>query len=146
MKCNQSRPGFELVSPCPFPLTNTITPRAPPNKWQLLLHWVTIFNWGVMLTRVKKYLGNNILWLNFVLITILIVSIAKMMCSLLLLYIYLFTMKFFQPLLVLIRLTNLGSLKNVKCFYFVIIRGSTLTRRGSIFCVPSINQIELLNH
>ena len=30
MKCNQSRPGFELVSPCPFPTTITITPRAPP--------------------------------------------------------------------------------------------------------------------
>ena len=24
MKCNQSRPGFELVSPCPFPTTITI--------------------------------------------------------------------------------------------------------------------------
>ena len=30
MKCNQSRPGFELVSPCPFPTTITITPRAHP--------------------------------------------------------------------------------------------------------------------
>ena len=30
MKCNQSRPGFELVSPCPYPTTITITPRAPP--------------------------------------------------------------------------------------------------------------------
>ena len=29
MKCNQSRPGFELVSPCPYPATITITPRAP---------------------------------------------------------------------------------------------------------------------
>ena len=32
MKCNQSRPGFELVSPCPFPTTITITRRAPPNN------------------------------------------------------------------------------------------------------------------
>ena len=31
MKCNQSGPGFELVSPCPYPSTLTITPRAPPN-------------------------------------------------------------------------------------------------------------------
>ena len=31
MKCNQPCPGFELVSPCPFPMTITITPRAPPN-------------------------------------------------------------------------------------------------------------------
>ena len=30
MKCHQSHPGFELVSPCPFPTTITITPRAPP--------------------------------------------------------------------------------------------------------------------
>ena len=30
MKSNPSRPGFELVSPCPFPTTITITPRAPP--------------------------------------------------------------------------------------------------------------------
>ena len=28
MKCNQSCPGFELVSPCLFPATITITPRA----------------------------------------------------------------------------------------------------------------------
>ena len=34
MKCNQSRPGFELVSPCSFPTTVTITPRAPPNTLQ----------------------------------------------------------------------------------------------------------------
>ena len=31
MKCNQSRPRFELVSPCPFPTTITITPRATPS-------------------------------------------------------------------------------------------------------------------
>ena len=31
MKCSQSRPGFEIVSPCPFPTTITIIPRAPPN-------------------------------------------------------------------------------------------------------------------
>ena len=29
MNCYQSRPGFELVSSCPFPTTITITPRAP---------------------------------------------------------------------------------------------------------------------
>ena len=28
MKCNRSRPEFELVSPCPFPATITIIPRA----------------------------------------------------------------------------------------------------------------------
>ena len=30
MKCNQSRPGFELVSPYSFPPAITTTPRAPP--------------------------------------------------------------------------------------------------------------------
>ena len=30
MKFNQSCPGIELVSPCPYPVTITITPRAPP--------------------------------------------------------------------------------------------------------------------
>ena len=32
-KCNQSRLGFELVLPCPFPTTITITPRAPPVEY-----------------------------------------------------------------------------------------------------------------
>ncbi len=30
MKCNQPRPGLELISPCPFPTTITITTQAPP--------------------------------------------------------------------------------------------------------------------
>ena len=30
MKCYQSGPRFELVSPCPYPATITITPRPPP--------------------------------------------------------------------------------------------------------------------
>ena len=30
MKCNQSCAGLELVSPCTFPTTITITPRSPP--------------------------------------------------------------------------------------------------------------------
>ena len=32
MKYNKSGPGFELVSPCSYPATITITPRAPPTK------------------------------------------------------------------------------------------------------------------
>ena len=32
MKCNQSRPEFELVSPRLFLTTITITPRPPPKK------------------------------------------------------------------------------------------------------------------
>ena len=34
MKCNQSNPKFELVSPCPFPTTATIRPRIFPNSWR----------------------------------------------------------------------------------------------------------------
>ena len=37
MKCNQSRPGFELVLPCSFPTTITITPRAPPYRNVILV-------------------------------------------------------------------------------------------------------------
>ena len=43
MKCNQSRPGFELVSPCSFPTTITITPQEHPlhyerhkSKWNVV--------------------------------------------------------------------------------------------------------------
>ena len=39
MKYSQSRPGFELVSPCPFPTTITITPQAPP---LVINHLVTV--------------------------------------------------------------------------------------------------------
>ena len=42
MKCSQPRPGFELVSPCPFPTTITITPRAPP-KIQVLVSLCIFF-------------------------------------------------------------------------------------------------------
>ena len=38
MKCNQSCPGIELVSPCPYPVTITITPRAPPTWWSAQKH------------------------------------------------------------------------------------------------------------
>ena len=45
MKCNRSRPGFELVSSCPFPRTITVTPRAPPHSPKLLHYWsLTMFD------------------------------------------------------------------------------------------------------
>ena len=37
MKCNQTRPWFELESPCPFPMTITITPRAPPKNYYYII-------------------------------------------------------------------------------------------------------------
>ena len=42
MKCNQSRPWFELVSLCPFPTTITITPRATPLHYEHLLNSNTV--------------------------------------------------------------------------------------------------------
>ena len=41
MKWNQSRPGFELVSPCSFPTAITITPQASPSLPVLLtILWI----------------------------------------------------------------------------------------------------------
>ena len=53
MKCNQSRPGFEIVSPCPFPTTITITPRLSviilvrvPRPSVIILVWVSwLLSW-----------------------------------------------------------------------------------------------------
>ena len=42
MKCNQLHPGFELVLPCPFPTTTTITPQAPNKKKRLGEMWIVI--------------------------------------------------------------------------------------------------------
>ena len=43
MKCNQPRPGFELVSPCPFPTTITITPRARFWFIRCIKNWIYRF-------------------------------------------------------------------------------------------------------
>ena len=43
MKCNKSHPGFELVSPCPFPTTITITPRAHPLVLYDIIETLCIF-------------------------------------------------------------------------------------------------------
>ena len=52
MNCNQSNPGFELVSPCPFPMTIAITPRTPP---ELMLvrnpQWYQVLFLNVFLTK-----------------------------------------------------------------------------------------------
>ena len=37
MKCNRSRAGFELISPCPFPMTIIITSRTPPKVAEILI-------------------------------------------------------------------------------------------------------------
>ena len=55
MKCNEFRPGFELVSPCSFPTTITITPRAPPS---VFLQWITFPS---QLCLVLYSFGSNLL-------------------------------------------------------------------------------------
>ena len=45
MKCNQSRPEFELESPCPFPTTITITPRALPASGGVM---VSKLDWQIL--------------------------------------------------------------------------------------------------
>ena len=59
MKCNQSRPVFELVSPCPFPTTVTITPRAPPFK--ILANLLLFLTHGVFLCRIRDVMPNALL-------------------------------------------------------------------------------------
>ena len=46
MKCNQSCPGFELVSSCPFPTTTTNTPRARPTKLVIICILCFIHTFG----------------------------------------------------------------------------------------------------
>ena len=59
MKCNQSHPGFKLVSPCPFPTTITITPRAPPQKFVTPLKFLVNFNCFFFFWVVLFYRGRN---------------------------------------------------------------------------------------
>ena len=61
MKCNQARPGFELVSSCPHPATITITPRAPPKS---LIKCIFSFS----------HWNNPSLWWNLIHLTVTVVS------------------------------------------------------------------------
>ena len=67
MKCNQSRPGFELVSSCPFPTTINITTRAPP-----LLHFMVCQPLWVILRQILFI--HAIFKVNSLLVTFLNVS------------------------------------------------------------------------
>ena len=62
MKCNQSRPVFELVSPCPFPKTITITPRAPPHSY---LYIINLFVLKCNLVKILHLLLLNLYVLSF---------------------------------------------------------------------------------
>ena len=62
MKCNQSRPGFELVSSCPFPTTINITPRVLPS-----LFCFTKFNFFKMISDIWIIIGY-VLWSSIALL------------------------------------------------------------------------------
>ena len=57
MKCNQCRPGFELVSPCPFPRTITITPYAAPKlldtvSADIRITWLESYDYVLLSKRI----------------------------------------------------------------------------------------------
>ena len=60
-KCNQFRRGFELVLPCPYPTTITITPRSHPkekkekNDTNSFLVWLLFFNFILVSTNDFMY-------------------------------------------------------------------------------------------
>ena len=55
MKCNQSRPAFELVSPCPCSMMIIITPQAPPLAPYLFM----ICQGYALSTSIDKIKGNG---------------------------------------------------------------------------------------
>ena len=77
MKCNQPRPGFELVLPYPFPTTINITPRAPPSRfvWSVLtlrsqrivcvFEYSNICLWGPSVLVCVSFLYVNLISLQF---------------------------------------------------------------------------------
>ena len=55
MKWNKSRPGFELVSPCPFPPTITITPRL---HFVYAMNMHTKFNYILLSINLKPVIAH----------------------------------------------------------------------------------------
>ena len=79
MKCNQSRLGFELVSPWPFPTTVTITPRAL--LYELVSLWTfqpTLVYENEFNNRFKQRYGLYYWWYKF--FRIYILSILFFFC------------------------------------------------------------------
>ena len=60
MKCNQSRPGFELMSFDSFPTTITIKPRAPPKLY--CIYWFA-FKKSIIITLSFTTLARTFLFL-----------------------------------------------------------------------------------
>ena len=86
MRCNQSGPGFELVSPCPYPATITIAPRAPHKQSDgtasvMLEHWGTRSTSSLLLLPGPLWPGvvapNNVLSIGQIELTC---NYAKLNC------------------------------------------------------------------
>ena len=54
MKCNQSCPGIELVSPCSYPVTITITPRARHDDDD-----ITVYRLIIQVGSVRQWPGDR---------------------------------------------------------------------------------------
>ena len=59
MKCNQPCPGFELMSPCPFPTMITITPRTPPQNVFTNHIYIYHYHHVVLLARISLTLSRH---------------------------------------------------------------------------------------
>ena len=70
MKCNQSRSGFELVSPCSFPTAITITPWAPPKHYIICPTSLHTTAW-----KNEMLLFMMIIWIKFLISHFLILKI-----------------------------------------------------------------------
>ena len=69
MKCNQPRLRFEIVSPCPFPTSITITPRAPPCKCcKFIIHSISYSykHKSRSISRKMSFLSKMVFFLLFV--------------------------------------------------------------------------------
>ena len=67
---NAFSPGFELISPCPFPTTITITPRAPPmnKQWLAMFYLRNTNNINIInpsLLTFKMFIHCHFLWNSF---------------------------------------------------------------------------------
>ena len=102
MKCNQSRPGFELVSPCPFPTTITTTPRAPYISFKFLT-WEKRFLPFFLLCGFSFCSSNvcdSCIGYSFCIDEKLIVTKRRWLCAKTILYIYmiiLFLCREYEP-------------------------------------------------
>ena len=80
MKCNQSPPVFELVSPCPFPKTITITPLS---RWIVIYFFVwrgtailvILIKQGLKLKKWKSNIFEGIYFFNDITMSIIICKI-----------------------------------------------------------------------